>query len=349
MTESKGWGHGRGQGHPCPECGALRALDNTPMCRCAERASDALRDTRTAEAAAAEDFDPLRIRPYVELGGPPAAPGEETMPLRAVDAGPQAPPPLPLPVPLAPPSGAPDVTDLRLFERPGAGEARLAAEEPRGRRRRRATALAAGGAALAVLAAAGFASGLFSYETPERDSAAPDGPRAAVPDQAADSPSASASAGGTASTSTSASSPLSPSRAPSPSPSPSTSASPSPSAPSASPSPSVPDGPSPSPSASSSPSPSTDAAAAGALPDTGRQSEGDTTVLRRGDKGAEVAELQARLQQLFLYNSDINGSYNEQVEDAVRNYQHARGVRGDELGEYGPPTRARLEAETREP
>ena len=38
-----------------------------PSCACARRASDALRDTRTAEAAAAEDFDPLRIRPYVEL------------------------------------------------------------------------------------------------------------------------------------------------------------------------------------------------------------------------------------------------------------------------------------------
>ncbi|MEU1184062.1 peptidoglycan-binding protein, partial [Streptomyces sp. NPDC005820] len=71
MSERTGWQGRPGppHGHPCPQCGALRAPDNTPSCTCAQRASDALRDTRTAEAAAAEDFDPLRIRPYVELGG----------------------------------------------------------------------------------------------------------------------------------------------------------------------------------------------------------------------------------------------------------------------------------------
>ncbi|CAL9577237.1 peptidoglycan-binding protein [Streptomyces sp. enrichment culture] len=56
-------------GNPCPECGAPRHRDNTPSCACTLRASDALRDARTAQAAAAEDFDPLRIRPYVELDG----------------------------------------------------------------------------------------------------------------------------------------------------------------------------------------------------------------------------------------------------------------------------------------
>ena len=55
-------------GNPCPECGAPRNSDNTPSCACTIRASDALRDARTAEAAAAEDFDPLRMRPdFVEL------------------------------------------------------------------------------------------------------------------------------------------------------------------------------------------------------------------------------------------------------------------------------------------
>ncbi|MDX3248896.1 hypothetical protein PV408_45960, partial [Streptomyces sp. ME18-1-4] len=65
------------RGLPCPQCGALRAPDNTPSCWCAQRAAESLRDTRTAEAAAAEDFDPLRIRPYVELEGqqPPAEGG----------------------------------------------------------------------------------------------------------------------------------------------------------------------------------------------------------------------------------------------------------------------------------
>ncbi|MGJ7020073.1 hypothetical protein J2Z78_005618, partial [Streptomyces griseorubens] len=56
-------------GHPCPECGAPRHADRTPTCACARRTADALRDARTAEAAAAEDFDPLRIRPYVDLDG----------------------------------------------------------------------------------------------------------------------------------------------------------------------------------------------------------------------------------------------------------------------------------------
>lgn len=93
-------------GHPCPECGAPRAADHTPSCACARLTSDAVRDTRTAEVAAAEDFDPLRVRPYVEYGrlgepgepggpggpsGPGGAPAERTMPLRAVPAAPVGP------------------------------------------------------------------------------------------------------------------------------------------------------------------------------------------------------------------------------------------------------------------
>ena len=55
-------------GQACPECGGQR-----PDCACAR-----------AERAAAEDFDPLRIRPYVTLdaqegaaaeGGTPGRPG----------------------------------------------------------------------------------------------------------------------------------------------------------------------------------------------------------------------------------------------------------------------------------
>ncbi|MFC9290316.1 hypothetical protein ACFT0E_27300, partial [Streptomyces sp. NPDC057052] len=73
--------HPREHGHPCPRCGALRTADNTPSCACARQASDALRDTREAEAADAEDFDPLRIRPYVELGrGTGAGAGSEAGP-----------------------------------------------------------------------------------------------------------------------------------------------------------------------------------------------------------------------------------------------------------------------------
>ncbi|MFD9635038.1 peptidoglycan-binding protein, partial [Streptomyces violascens] len=51
-------------GHGCPECGAERGVNGRPGCACAERAAETLHAERVAEAAAAEDFDPLRIRPY---------------------------------------------------------------------------------------------------------------------------------------------------------------------------------------------------------------------------------------------------------------------------------------------
>ncbi|MFI1370935.1 peptidoglycan-binding protein [Streptomyces longwoodensis] len=308
-------------GHPCPECGAPRAADHTPSCACARRTSDAVRDTRTAEVAAAEDFDPLRVRPYVEYGrlgepgepGAPSEPGgapaERTMPLRAVPAAPVG-------------AGA---EDLELFEEGApAGDP---VPEPGGRRRR-TLLLVAAGAVVAVAAAAGFASGLFSYETPTRDTAAPRDVRAAVPGPSDSPSSATASATGTASPSPSASD--------SPSPSASDSASPSPSASSASPSPSG------SPSGPASPTASVTAP----TPSPSGQDNGRATALRRGDKGPEVAELQTRLRQVGLYGSDINGSYNEQVENGVRTFQWWRGIQDDEPGVYGAVTRARLEAET---
>jgi peptidoglycan hydrolase-like protein with peptidoglycan-binding domain len=73
-------------------------------------------------------------------------------------------------------------------------------------------------------------------------------------------------------------------------------------------------------------------------------------VLRRGDSGAEVAELQDRLRQLWLYNGEIDGDFTPSVEDALRNYQWARGLADEsELGVYDQPTRAMLESETSEP
>ncbi|MGJ3559426.1 peptidoglycan-binding domain-containing protein [Streptomyces sp. INA 01156] len=62
-----------------------------------------------------------------------------------------------------------------------------------------------------------------------------------------------------------------------------------------------------------------------------------------------MVELQQRLRQLYLYNSEMHGRFNRRVEDALRTYQWSRGIRGDELGVYGPETRSRLESETREP
>ncbi|MEU0197323.1 MULTISPECIES: peptidoglycan-binding protein [unclassified Streptomyces] len=443
-------------GHPCPECGAPRRPDHTPSCACTHRASEALRDARTAEAAAAEDFDPLRIRPYVEidtaapsgpgtragdeeaarrqppsttadtpgtrpgtdasrtepgapprlqtepttpsrtpeetprrgLGGAPAAPQERekparptegtprdphlntpaapapadaspagsaaqgrpspsaadaTMPLRPVapDATtvlPAAPATSVMPTPLAPGAAEPSVSDLRLFD--GGGRDRRTAEPgepgPRPGRRRRAVLLAAAGACVAVVTAAGYASGLFSYESPSRDTALPDDIRASVPD----APSSSA-----ASTPPEASASAPPSAPAAPPPSPSRTGSPSPSS-----SPSAPSA-SPSPSGSASPSAPPTSATASA---PGRTSPDDRridgpAVLRRGDRGPQVAELQQRLRQVYLYDEDADGSFDDRLEEAVRTYQWSRGIRTDDLGVYDEETRERLESETREP
>ncbi|MET7296345.1 peptidoglycan-binding protein [Streptomyces griseoloalbus] len=401
--------------HPCPECGAPRNRDNTPSCGCTLRASDAARDARTAQAAAAEDFDPLRIRPYVDLdggtgrgtegNGPPEDPGtsepsagsaspsgsspeppsgsqpgspseppsaspdgvsapeapgappanDATMTLRRVPPGtpdaPDAPhaPGTPgavdstsvLPTPLAPATTRPSATDLHLFETaqpagtgPGAPGPDGGRETPT-RRRRPGMLFAAAGAVVAVVGAAGWASGLFSYETPSRDGAAPQDIRAGVPDPSSGAPSA------TPATSASSAPPV-PSASPSASPSVSASpsASPSASASSASPGPSQPAEPSSSPTTTAPPPDSAE--------DTDEADDTGGAVLRRGDRGPEVTELQLRLRQLYLYNDDINGQFGHRLEESLRNYQWSRGL-SEELGVYGPGTRSRLESETREP
>ncbi|MFI7399615.1 peptidoglycan-binding protein [Streptomyces sp. NPDC049541] len=311
------------KGHQCPECGAPRGADNTPSCGCTQRASDALRAARTAEQAAAEDFDPLRIRPYVELEGedsepfpPPAPPAvEATMPLRPVG------------------SEVPSAGPLPLFE--GAGTE--GTEEPNdeddaaggARRRRRTVLLGVGGAVVAVMTAAGMASGLFSYEAPTRDTALPDDVRASVPDVSPSPESASPSKSAT---------PVRPAPA-APVHSASPSLSPSPSATSASPRPSR------SPEPTRTPPTATASASIGAT-DSRRTAP---PVLRRGSEGPEVVELQLRLTQLDLYTGTPSGHYDQGVEDAVSRYQWARGITEDELGVYGAATRARLESETTQP
>ncbi|MHA5054245.1 peptidoglycan-binding domain-containing protein [Streptomyces sp. SD15] len=304
MTESNG--------HVCPECAAPRTPDGTPSCACTQRASDALRDARTAEAAAAEDFDPLRIRPYVELGAgvgprPDAEPGTTAEPTPDVwlEAGASA-------------------------DSPEPGPARaLGLEDEPPRRRRRTALLAVAVACVAAVAAAGFASGLFSYDTPARDGASPDDIRASVPEPSRTSTSASP----TERTSSTVSAPavvVTPTKSSSPSPTRSSaSATPSRSA-------------TPSQTAPTAPTSST------AAPSTSASDEA-AQILRRGDQGSEVTELQLRLRQLSLYTGNTDGSYSNQVEDAVRRYQWARGITADEQGVYGAATRASLEAETTEP
>ncbi|MBU6534732.1 peptidoglycan-binding domain-containing protein [Streptomyces mayonensis] len=400
MEQQKEPAEQRRAGASCPECGTPRAADHTPSCACGPRAADALRDTRTAQAAAAEDFDPLRIRPYVELEGTEGPPGppatadaaatdaptpdpDATMTLRTVDAGtdtgpaagtapetgtgPEAGtgpgagtgPERPLPTPLAPSAGSPSAHDLRLFETSataplapvtartdetagvtgsgtggGAGRGRATP-----RKRRRGVLLSAAGAVVVVVGAAGFASGLFSYETPSRDGAMPDEVRAGVPDPSSTetSPSAEPTAPSTAPPSVSAS----PDGSVSASASTRSSVAPSPSV-SASSASSAPSG-------SAEPTPT---ATAGPTEQATQESGDDDRdfyagpELRRGDQGPEVVELQQRLKKAFVYTGDTDGHYDRRVEESVRTYQSWRGIHSDEKGVYGPDTRHRLESET---
>ncbi|MGA5415892.1 peptidoglycan-binding protein [Streptomyces pseudogriseolus] len=270
-------------------------------------------------------------------GHPSPAPAANAAPAAQTDAP-------SLPTPLAPGTAQPNADDLGLFDdatRPlrtvSAGAAAPRPDEPAPRiRRRRGALIVASGAAVAVLGAAGWASGLFSYDTPSRNTAAPDDVRAGLPD---------ASATATSAEPSSEPPPVSPGASASVSDSPSASASasgpPSPSASSSAPSASASDEPSATPSAEA------ESSAPAVAPEP--EEPVDTApVLRRGDRGPEVVELQQRLRQVWLYQGDMNGQYGRRVEEAVRHYQWSRGI-NEELGVYGPQTRARLEAETGTP
>lgn len=301
----------------CPECDTPRAADGTPACSCARRASEARRDARTADAAAAEDFDPVRIRPFVELGddnartpeaagAPPATTaavpqeaGNSTGKENGSDGSPTSPPTAES-APGEPPVVAPD-----------------------GRRRRRRTLLITGaGATAAALLTGAFLGGLFRYDRPSRDDSLSDDVRAPVPAGSTDDgTSPEGRSAGTAS--------ASPAARPTPSPA------------------TTPAGESPTPSRSATPtvSPSSPSAAA-ATPSAPQE---QNPILRFGDGGPEVTELQLRLRQIGYYAGDIDGDYDREVEGAVRAYQLTRVILGDESGVYGTATRQSLESETSEP
>ncbi|WP_436958074.1 peptidoglycan-binding domain-containing protein [Streptomyces sp. SudanB182_2057] len=284
-------------GSTCPECGTPRGPDNTPACDCTERAAEALRETRTAEAAAAEDFDPLRIRPYVTT----TTPATTAVPPPHTDFPEPPPAPAPRPQPPAPEES----TD------PGPGP-----------RSRRTLLLAGGGLGVALLAATAFA--LTSYRTPTHDRAAQE-IRHSIPADPTHAPATTPA-------------PAPPAAPPAP-----PSASPTPTTPTPTPTPTT-TSPSPTPTPTRSPSPTPSPTASSVPPTT----PATVPVLRRGDTGPEVAELQQRLRRLNLYGDRIDGTYTRPVEDAVRNYQLARGIKEDPLGEYGPATRRSLELETRD-
>ncbi|MEU4995001.1 peptidoglycan-binding domain-containing protein [Streptomyces sp. NPDC021622] len=288
-----------GRRQTCPRCGTGREAGSAPACGCAERAGDAGREARSAEAAAAEDFDPLRIRPYVTLPEPAAGATE------------------PMPV-VAPPVGdAPRSADVGLFasrapegDLPPPEVSYGAYDEPEPRRGRRAW-YAGVGAAVAVVTLAVLAAGVFSSDDePRRDRALPDAPTSAV-----DVPSGSARPSGSASASASRSAAPSPSRTSS--------------------------------AAASTPAPSATRSTARATGSVEPKAPASGQVLRRGDRGAEVVDLQERLQQLSLYEGEAHGNFNAPVASALTRFQVARDTAdADGEGVYGAATRAALEAET---
>ncbi|WP_078585303.1 peptidoglycan-binding domain-containing protein [Streptomyces anulatus] len=367
-------------GHACPECGRRTAgepgTEHRMPCRCgagarpARLTEDEQRAARTAEIAAAEDFDPLRIRPYVTLTDHAGAPGggepdsglgtregtrpdgtwEGTRPAGtwegpASGAGPTE----------ADAAGA-AATTMPLFlggDRPDAGvgmgmggtwmpgtEAGTGAAPAFGpdpvqpRRRRPFGALAVGAAVAAVVGTAAFAGGLFGGDE-SRDEALPEA-TTSVPDTE-DEPAAS----------------VAPSPSASATPSRTRSASATPSAsPSASASPTR--SPKPTPSATASASPT---ASASSTPDGGApqaptpdapSAEPAGPSLRPGDRGPEVVELQNRLRNVgeWLYPGPSDGNYTDQLAYSVAIYQSYKAIQGDATGTYGPNTRRALEAET---
>jgi hypothetical protein len=81
------------------------------------------------------------------------------------------------------------------------------------------------------------------------------------------------------------------------------------------------------------------------------ETEGPTpVVLREGDVGREVVELQKRLRQLnWVYMGDAHGRFDSATREAVATFQVAYGIQGDAEGVYGRNTRLTLETATEEP
>ncbi|GGT29407.1 hypothetical protein GCM10010207_31590 [Streptomyces atratus] len=59
-----------------------------------------------------------------------------------------------------------------------------------------------------------------------------------------------------------------------------------------------------------------------------------------------MAELQRRLEEIWLFHGRDDGDFTGQVEHAVSVYQSYKSIEGDPSGVYGPNTRRALEAET---
>ncbi|MFI1780072.1 peptidoglycan-binding protein [Streptomyces rubiginosohelvolus] len=382
-------------GQACPECGRRTAgepgTEHRVPCRCGAGAGsaplteDEQRAARTAEIAAAEDFDPLRIRPYVTLtaeqrgagadrtgAGEASRTAEGTQPgtwageasrtpegetSGAERHGSDAPGAAATTMPLFLGGDGPDAgTGAATGAGPGSGTATGAYAAPAGsgdRNRRRTAA----------------ASPAFAPDPVQPRRRRPFGALAVGAAVAAVVGTA-AFAGGLfggddsgdealpeATTSVpdtdgepAASVAPSPSASAAPSRTPSRSAAPS-ASPSASASPTKSREPSPTASASTPPtasaSPTTeDGGAPTSSPTAAPPAEFAGPSLRPGDRGPEVGVLQNRLREMWLYSGPSDQNYSERVENAVAVYQSYKAIQGDPVGVYGPNTRRALEAET---
>ncbi|MDK1475825.1 peptidoglycan-binding domain-containing protein [Streptomyces sp. 549] len=76
--------------------------------------------------------------------------------------------------------------------------------------------------------------------------------------------------------------------------------------------------------------------------------ESGVGLLREGDAGPAVADLQVRLLRVpdVYAGGSVNGRFDAQLTSAVARFQEWYGIRGDETGVYGDDTRRDLEALT---
>ncbi|MER6737227.1 peptidoglycan-binding domain-containing protein [Streptomyces puniciscabiei] len=106
---------------------------------------------------------------------------------------------------------------------------------------------------------------------------------------------------------------------------------------------------SPAPKAPSPPAPGQTNRPQPSIPDPPLPEIPGTGVLRKGDSGHGVYELQVRLRQLpGIYDGGaIDGRYDAEVGAAVTLFQQRYGVHGDESGVYGDNTRYALMLRTK--
>lgn len=359
-------------GHLCPECGTERAAPDgnrpgpgAPACDCARRAAEAHHADRTAEIADAEDFNPLRIRPYVNLArpeeeaegskgspteptAPPAfqeqGPGSETRGAgsRIPGSGSQQPRPegaahpaaQTMPLRAIPATAAPyDAYGYDDASGTGpqghGGDPAPHADAPPAARRSR-TVLLAAAAAVVVVAGAAFATGAFDSDSDEPlalPAVSTSTPAPVTEPATASAPSPTKASPSATATHTARPTPARTTRSATPT---------------------------RTPVSSPSKRPTPTATTPAIRPTTPKPPVSPVSTvppgsLAQGSSGPEVRELQDRLSQEWLYNGPANGQYTSRVTDAVARFQSYMDIEEDPEGVYGPTTRAALEGRTREP